>query len=272
MVASLGPQIAPPAPPKEATTQTTAGSGPVHTPAGTPVEIDLALPEKGDGQEVSVMVQGVPQGVTLSRGSFIGGGTWVLTEQETANLVLNTPASFDPQAFAVDVVFVKSDGKVPESRKIEIVVDPVHAPAIPATNGLAAGDAGKAPPAPTPANVAVHVPASGGSTFEGFADKPEPEEKTAENTGFPTAPPSSLPKDQEARLLARGKEFMELGDVASARLIYAHAARLGSKDAMLALGKSFDAAHLASLGVRGVQPDKNQATAWYERASRQADR
>lgn len=277
MTASLAPAAAVPEP----DTATAPASGkpaapvnaaaePARAPAGSPIPIDLALP-RSDGQEVSVMVQGVPQGVTLSSGSFIGGGTWVLTEQEAANLVLRTPASFNPQAFAVDVVFVKSDGKVPESRRIDIVVDPAHAPA-PAGSGLAAGDAAETPPAPTPANVAVHSPASGGPAFEGYEDKPEPEEKSAENTGFPTAPPSTLSKEQEAKLLARGKEFMELGDVASARLIYGHAARLGSKDAMLALGKTFDPAHLASLGVRGVQPDQNQAHAWYERASRQADR
>lgn len=243
---------------------------PVRGTAGSPIRIDLALPARSDGQEISVMVQGVPKGVSLSRGSFIGGDTWVLTEQEAANLVLSTSASFDPQAFAVDVVFVKSDGKVPESRRIDIVVDPVHAPA-PATNGLAAGDAGTNPPAPTPANVAVLTPASGGAAVEGY-DKPEPEEKTAENTGLPTLPPTNLTKEQETKLLARGKELMDMGDVASARLIYGHAARLGSKGAMLALGKTYDPAHLASLGVRGVQPDKSQANTWYERASRQADR
>lgn len=252
--------------------ETAAAAQPAKAPAGGPIEIDLALPGKSDGQEISVMIQGVPKGVTLSSGSFIGGGTWVLTEQEAANLVLNTPASFNPQAFAVDVVFVKSDGKVPESRSIDVVVEPASAAATPAASGLAARDAGApSPAAPAPANVAAQDPASGGSPADGY-DKPEPEEKTDDITGFPAKATVSLSKEQEQKLLARGAKFMEFGDVASARLIYAHAARLGSKAAMLAMGKSFDSKHLASLGVRGVQPDQSQAIAWYERASRQADR
>jgi TPR repeat protein len=81
-----------------------------------------------------------------------------------------------------------------------------------------------------------------------------------------------VPSAEEQKLLAQGREFIELGDIASARLVLEHAARLGSKAAMLALAKTYDPKHLAALGVQGVQPDINLANAWYERASRKADR
>lgn len=251
---------------------------PPRGPAGEAIDLGLKIPNDEQGYEISVMIQGVPEGAELSKGSKIGGGTWILEEKDVADLALVTPSSFAPREVSLEVAFVKSDGKIPESRTIGVVVEPVHAPVTPATHGLAAANAGKAPPAPSVASMAARGPARGGTAAQGFDDKAEPEEKTLNNTEIPdpAGPPASAsagtPPAEEQKLLAKGREFIELGDIASARLVLEHAARLGSKAAMLALAKTYDPQHLAALGVQGVQPDINQAKAWYERASRKADR
>jgi TPR repeat protein len=54
--------------------------------------------------------------------------------------------------------------------------------------------------------------------------------------------------------------------VASARLLFRRAADLGSADAAVQLGDTFDPERLRSLGVRGVSGDLQEAIRWYEKA------
>ncbi len=231
--------------------------------AGQPIKLGLSAPATQNAAEVSVMIQGVPEGVKLSSGSRIGGGTWVLEDKELEKLTLLTPKTFSPREFALDVAFVKSNGKIPESRSIRVVVEQAPSPVTPATHGLAAADTGKTPPAQTSA-LAVRGPAPGGTI---------PEQKAEPAPVQPSQPvQQSLSPEQEDSLLGKGDELLKLGDVASARLIFEHAARRGSTRAMMKLGKTYDPEHLSKLGVQGVQADITQATAWYERASRKADR
>jgi len=83
----------------------------------------------------------------------------------------------------------------------------------------------------------------------------------------------SLSGDMEARLLARGKDLIVRRDIAAARLVFEYAARRGSTPAMVALARTYDPEYLAPMGLHGgVKADKSQATAWYERAAREADR
>lgn len=226
---------------------------------GKPIPLGLSAPLKRDGLEVSVMVQGVPQGATLTAGSRISGGTWILEEGEIGNVALITPQSYAAGEVELEVAFVKSDGKIPDSRLITVVVEPAQPPVSPVTHGLAAVDAGKAPPVPVPALTAARGPAPGGTAAE----------------QAPTADPaivrSKMPKlssEEEQRLLARADELLKLKDIASARLLLEHAARRGSTDAMLTLAKTFDPKQISALGLGNVQPDITQANAWYERASR----
>jgi TPR repeat protein len=76
------------------------------------------------------------------------------------------------------------------------------------------------------------------------------------------------PEDREraTRLLKKGDEQMEEGNVASARLFYERAAESGLAQAAMALATTFDAAELSRHKVRGLQPDAKQARRWYERA------
>lgn len=68
------------------------------------------------------------------------------------------------------------------------------------------------------------------------------------------------------RLMKKGHEHIEDGNVSTARLFYERAAEAGLAEAAIALAATFDAAELARLKVRDIKPDDKQARRWYERA------
>ena len=75
-----------------------------------------------------------------------------------------------------------------------------------------------------------------------------------------------LPIDAGA-LIAQGDQFLARFDVASARLLYQHAAEAGDGRGALRMGMTFDPVFLARWRLRGIRADRAQAIAWYRHAS-----
>jgi TPR repeat protein len=67
-------------------------------------------------------------------------------------------------------------------------------------------------------------------------------------------------------LLKHGDGFLQIGDIASARLFYERAAIAGSGRAALLLGATFDPAFLERTGLRNLKGDVATARSWYSRA------
>jgi TPR repeat protein len=67
-------------------------------------------------------------------------------------------------------------------------------------------------------------------------------------------------------LLKQGKDFVAVGDFATARTVLQRTADAGVAKGALALAETYDPAVLAKLGVRGMQGDVEQARRWYARA------
>ncbi|MDA7946381.1 MAG: hypothetical protein MPJ78_02780 [Hyphomicrobiaceae bacterium] len=80
--------------------------------------------------------------------------------------------------------------------------------------------------------------------------------------------PPPLSAEQERRILERGANLAQLGDIAGARLVLEYAALRGSSQAMFALGQMFDPEYLAARGVIGVAPDVRVALNWYRQAAK----
>ena len=87
------------------------------------------------------------------------------------------------------------------------------------------------------------------------------------------APPAAAskpprPADAEAvkLLLTQGEQFVNAGDLVTARLLFRRAVEAGDADGALALGATYDPGVLAKLGVRGIAADIEQARGWYEKA------
>ncbi len=68
------------------------------------------------------------------------------------------------------------------------------------------------------------------------------------------------------RLIARGDEHLEIGDVAAARLFYRSASEQGSGAAARLLGLTHDPLYFARGKVLGMRPDPEAAVRWYARA------
>jgi hypothetical protein len=87
------------------------------------------------------------------------------------------------------------------------------------------------------------------------------------------APPAAAskpvhPADAEAvkLLLTQGEQFVNAGDLVTARLLFRRAVEAGDAEGALALGATYDPGVLAKLGVRGIAADIEQARGWYEKA------
>ena len=68
-------------------------------------------------------------------------------------------------------------------------------------------------------------------------------------------------------LLVQGSRLIERGEIVAARSVYQRAADMGSGEAALALGSTYDPNRLWSLGVLGMVGSKERARQWYARAN-----
>ncbi|WP_179954133.1 SEL1-like repeat protein [Denitrobaculum tricleocarpae] len=71
--------------------------------------------------------------------------------------------------------------------------------------------------------------------------------------------------------LKRGREFLALGDIASARLFYELSMDSGNKRAATEIGKTYDPLYLRSLNVVGAPGQPEKAREWYEIAIEAGD-
>lgn len=137
----------------------------------------------------------------------------------------------------------------------------VEPPPVPAMN----------PPPPAVAPPAI-PPASETSPPAQAAPNPatSPAPSPASQPAAPAAPPRpavTLDNDEIVRLIARGKDLLNDGDFAAARLLFERAANAGSADAALELGSTYDPSVIKRLGAVAVTPDLAKARKWYQFAA-----
>jgi hypothetical protein len=98
----------------------------------------------------------------------------------------------------------------------------------------------------------------------------EPTMRTASRSEAPSSsvvtPVRTLGPAELELLMKQGQEFMKIGDVAAARVVFRRAATAGDAAAALAMGTTYDPLVLKRIGAVGVTPDADLARTWYERA------
>ncbi len=72
-------------------------------------------------------------------------------------------------------------------------------------------------------------------------------------------------------MIRRGDALLQRGDISAARLLYDRATSAGSARAATAMGKTYDAAVFAGVGVVGLSPDPALAALWYGRGLSMGD-
>lgn len=90
-----------------------------------PLSISAALTDTDGSQGLGLMVSGVPDGATLSAGTNLGGGAWLLQPGELEGLTITPPAHSDAD-FTLTVTATTSDGTaapITIAQTIDVVVD-----------------------------------------------------------------------------------------------------------------------------------------------------
>jgi hypothetical protein len=84
-------------------------------------------------------------------------------------------------------------------------------------------------------------------------------------------PAATLPKVIIEALLSRGEAMVATGNIARARMLFERAATGGSARAAAETARMYDPEFLASIHVRGIEPDASLAASWYRRAAALGD-
>lgn len=187
-----------------------------------------------------VRIRGLPTLAALSEGHSIAPGSWAVPLAALNDLKITLPVTATGRAEIV-ITLVGTDGAVlAEARSILVVSAP--------STGQAKAE--------------TSIPLSILRAGTPERDEPPP-------AALPSARLPKLPPDVHARAVrmkVKGDEHLAQGGVAQARLFYERAAEAGLAEAAMALAATYDAAELGRLGVLGLQPDRNAARRWYERA------
>jgi len=120
-------------------------------------------------------------------------------------------------------------------------------------------------PSPAPA---VNEPASR-PVDTNPAPQPAPVQTAPAQTASPgvARPAVVLNQNEIDTLIRRGKNLLNDGDFAAARVLFERAANAGSAEAALALGSTYDPNVIKRLGAIMVKPDVENARKWYQLAA-----
>jgi hypothetical protein len=106
------------------------------------------------------------------------------------------------------------------------------------------------------------------------ASAPAPAQTAPAQTAPAQAAPQSAPmpavvldENEINTLIRRGKNLLNDGDFAAARVLFERAANAGSAEAALALGSTYDPNVIKRLGAIMVKPDIENARKWYQLAA-----
>ncbi len=81
------------------------------------------------------------------------------------------------------------------------------------------------------------------------------------------APPEPrIPADELAALMKRARSSLDVGDIASARLLLERGAEAGDAGAAFLLAQTYDPAVVGNQDIRNIAPDPAKARSWYEKA------
>jgi hypothetical protein len=247
MALATGPAFAQSAPRPSITVAATIA---VEAAAQVPLPIAVGPPASVPRNSF-VRVRGLPPTAGLSDGHSIAPGAWAIALGALPDLKITLPPGASGR-IEILITLVGADGAVLAEQRSVLEVAP------PRQSGKA--EARSDPPPPASASILRAGAPLQPSAETAARAAPVPAPK-------PTIPPMT-PQDKERaqRLMAKGDEQLQSGDVASARLLYERAADAGHAPAAMALAATYDAAELDRLKVRGIAADPKAARRWYERA------
>lgn len=238
-----------------------------------PIQIES---DEGELDRIWVLLRGVPSNVTLSEGRLFPSGTWVIKASSISDALITTPPDDEYEA-QIEVALVTLGGKSLLKASTRFIVAPnatdPDAPIVStALDGTGEPEAGTASPAASalPASVDVEEPSADAGADSGEAEPSDPEEPEPRITTSKGDPLPLLSEDDKRRiatLIERGNVNLRDGRINAARLFYTRAAEIGSADAALLLGRTYDPTQLDQLVILGgIESDLELARKWYKTA------
>ena len=201
----------------------------------TPLEIRLVPIEAVPPQSV-VVIRGVPPGMRFSEGRPFGEGVWVISAARLPDLKLQTPGDISSGGL-LTISLTTLDGAAIAQAYVTVL---------------------SVPEAKETARTTATLPVE----RDKLSSLPWMSEQSP--------PPAPKPLDNRAellKLLEKGRESMQLGNVLHARQFYERAANKGLAEAALALAATYDPRELPRMtSAAGVPPDPAMARKWYEKA------
>lgn len=211
------------------------------------------------------------------------------------------PEPVDPQEqtqrLAAATVATRSDATAPPAAADPAVVTPERERNdLPATlaapaQAVAQGPASTATPPPEP----IEEPPAPilDAALAALAREAATARTTARAVQADAAPPAAAPRSGQAAappvpapvtplavpdppavvgaMILRGEALLAIGDISGARRFFERAAASGNGAAALAMGGTYDPGVLATIGARGITPDRATALVWYRYAASLGD-
>ena len=227
--------------------------------AGQPLPLAISVVSTGARETITLVLSGLPDDFVLSAGETSGDGEWLLQLDDLVGLAILPPAG-QVDTIGARISAIATDGSdraIVETGFSIVVSAPDQQPPrqsvslVPSANA-AVRSAGS--PTATrdvvPSEVAVLLPQAPPAAAPARA-----------------VPEETPPEDpQTAKLIARAERFLQIGDIAAARLLYEAAAGTGSAGAAIGIGRTYDPVFLQATGAFGVRPDPGKAIEWYQTA------
>jgi hypothetical protein len=208
------------------------------------------------GSELALL-SGLVSGTRLTVGGPVGDSGWRLPARDLMSALAYAPKDF------IGVMNAAIDLRLPNDRLLDSRVMRLEwVPRRPAgTQVLARRPELDDPKAGTRPELRLE-PKPEPKAEQKPEQKPEPVPE-----GKPALQQQQIDGPEIAALLKRGQDYLQNGDIVSARLMLRRAASAGDPHAALLLGATFDPIVLRDLGVLGFTPDPAQARTWYQRAA-----
>ncbi len=222
-------------------------------PAGRNLALNINLTEKQKAATTNLVFYGVPGEIKMSVGER-AGRTWIVPRAELNKLSLISDPEFQGPV-DLEVELQNSNTSISERAKLAVNIGPFSETIV--------AEAGETRNVIRGTSVVVANQVNKPNNQQAVLGE---NAKSLANVKPVRSQPKRISPALESGLLKRGKDFMSVGDFASARLAFEHLAASGHAGGAVALAETFDPQFLVANEARGLQGDIEQALKWYRHA------
>lgn len=226
----------------------------VRGESGTDIPLVIRI-DPEPGAKTSIVVNGLPDGASLTAGVESTKGVWVVKPADLETLALRTPLGLSGQ-YDFDVELVGAEGNMMD-RKTFLVALSAQTPssipvsATPQNNPDRPLSVENGTDSPNPASARAQSFAATNKVFLASGLSLEDFQKRAKVNG---------------QMIARGDTFLSNGDISSARLLYERSGKDGSAVGATLAAMTYDPISLREQPGNTIRPNAGKAQIWYAKA------